>query len=91
MCKVTTFSINLLSFMLVFMCYCIICVCITERFQQRFQCRLIGLIKGLAFFFQNAVSQILELYAKLLFGLLNMLLLFGKMFFFFGKGSFQLR
>lgn len=27
MCKVTTFSINLLSFMLVFMYYCIISVC----------------------------------------------------------------
>ena len=63
----------------------------SERLQQGFQCGLIGLIKGLAFFFQNAVGQILELYAKLLFGLFNMLLLFGKMFFFFGKGGFQLR
>ena len=63
----------------------------SERLQQGFQCGLISLIKGLAFFFQNAVSQILELYAKLLFGLLNMLLLFGKMLFFFGKGGFELR
>ena len=31
MCKVTTFSINLLSFMLVFMYYCIISVCAYAR------------------------------------------------------------